>query len=69
LKKVEAESTDSNTSFSAGSIVGIQVSVIVGGFLMGVMSAFVYLKLTKKTTELFPVMQYVNPNFNKDDSK
>jgi hypothetical protein len=67
LRRVEAIDT-TNVSFGAGTFFGIQVVIVIGGMLLGVMSAFVYLKVTKKRADLFPVMQYINPNFKKDSS-
>ena len=52
-----------SNKFESGSIFGVVVSLIVGCFLLGVLTGFVYLKLNKKT-ELFPVMKFTNPNYN-----
>jgi hypothetical protein len=54
-------STNDNT-ISDSKIFASVLSVTIGGFIMGVLTAFVYLKLTAKK-EILPVMKFVNPNY------
>lgn len=65
---IEAVKPSSDYKFGGGTIFGIVFTVIVGGFLLGMMSAFVYLRLKYKKADLFPVMSFKNPNFKGGDA-
>lgn len=66
LKTIEPLNKQSNeVKYSGGTIFGVVISVMISGLLVGVLSAFIYLKATKQS-DLIPVMKFVNPNYSKN---
>jgi hypothetical protein len=65
LKTIDPLNKQSNqVKYSGGTIFGVVIAVMITGLIVGVLSAFVYLKATKQS-DLIPVMKFVNPNYAK----
>jgi hypothetical protein len=65
LKTIEPLTNQSKqVKYSGGMIFVLVVAVMISGSLLGLLIAFVYLKMSKQS-DLIPVMKFINPNYEK----
>lgn len=64
LKQVVAN-TKNSVLYSGATIFGVICTLIIGGLLLGMFGVFGYFKFVNKKNVMLPVMEFINPNFNK----
>ena len=57
---------ESKNTLSATTIFLSTLCISIGGFLFGILTGFVYVKLTANKNQYLPSMKFINPSYKSD---